>query len=448
MATALTFDPARAAVHNALEQNEQRIAESDARIAQLTERVTRIKRAKVDGIVDTRRLKAVALASGDNHPAQVVLQTETGQGTLRMTVGEVAHRQIGQRLEIHAKYYDRMQQHAPELLADNINWWLAHEPEQRMLRMLRADGLDDVQSANVVATGSQVFLRGVMGKGYRTIDDADLLASVTPALVNQRAALVDFSIDERRMHAKFLTQFFTMDELRALYAKSSGLTVEQVRSHFRVGGKDISWVDEPMGYGVTIRHSEVGFASLSVSFVERIAKCLNDYVAENALAIVHRGGKNGGEQDGDVRMLSDATQLIENAALLSRVTDTIGQGFDPKALLGRAQKIAQAKVAPVDRPDDIPLMEFVGNIGAGLGFTDTQTDTLREETVKAITEEGGETHFAYVQGITAAARRMTDYDARLDAERSGFLFLNDDADALVMKLGQQGAAKQRKAREN
>jgi hypothetical protein len=125
MATALTFDPARAAVHNALEQNEQRIAESDARIAQLTERVTRIKRAKVDGIVDTRRLKAVALASGDNHPAQVVLQTETGQGTLRMTVGEVAHRQIGQRLEIHAKYYDRMQQHAPELLADNINWWLA-----------------------------------------------------------------------------------------------------------------------------------------------------------------------------------------------------------------------------------------------------------------------------------------------------------------------------------
>jgi hypothetical protein len=40
----------------------------------LTARVQSIKAAKVDAVADTRALRAVAIASGDNYPAQVVLK--------------------------------------------------------------------------------------------------------------------------------------------------------------------------------------------------------------------------------------------------------------------------------------------------------------------------------------------------------------------------------------
>jgi hypothetical protein len=435
-----------------MDATEQRAHESDARIDLLKLRVGNIKKAKVDAVADTRALVARAIAA-DNVKPQVVLEAPVGAGQLRMQIGAVAHDHLAWRLGIDKKYYQRMNEQAPELLAENLNWWLQHTPDERLLRMLRPAALTDDEQKEMAALGARVRLRGMMGKGYRTIDDADLLDAILPSLENNNAKLVDFSIDDRRMHAKFMTEFFTMDQLRALYAKATGLTVEQVRGHFKLNGKDVSWVDEPMGYGVTIRHSEVGFASLSVAFVERVAKCLNDYVSENGIAIRHTGGKDrnkalGVESDsetGDVRNTSDATQMLDNAALLSRVQDRIEREFDPKGVLERAQKLVASKVTNVERPKDVPLFEFVGGVGLSLGLGEGEIELLKEETVKSIAVEGAETHFAHVQGITALARQMTNYDRRLEVERSGFALLNDDASALV-KLARDGAATTKRTR--
>ena len=45
-----------------------------------------------------------------------------------------AHRQIGSHTKIPARYYDRMLESAPGLLADNVNHWLHSSPEKRLMR--------------------------------------------------------------------------------------------------------------------------------------------------------------------------------------------------------------------------------------------------------------------------------------------------------------------------
>lgn len=424
------------------EEGEELQAAHAANLAALTARVATIKAAKVDAVANTRALRAIALAAGDNHPAQVAFEG----GGLRMQIGDVAHAQLAERFKIRREYYDRMA--APEnapLLAANLNWWMQHEPEDRLLRMLKPDAFAPEERAVLASAGCAVRLRGVLGKGYRTIDDADLVAAIVPTLVERGALLQEFSIDERRMHAAFYTQYRDINDVVREHAERNGLTFEQLvaqHGHARVNGRDIAMVNETIAHGVTIRHSEVGFASIGAAFVHKVLKCLNRMVADNSIAIRHVGGKNGGG-DEDVRFLSDATQLMENAALLGRVQDTIAKELEPANAGDRAVKLLIGKVERVRRPTDTPLFEFVGNVGLNLGLTSDQTDALKEETTKAIMEEGAETRFAFVQGITAVARQMTDYDRRLEVERVGFQLLHDDAGALL-KLGRDAERNARK----
>lgn len=417
---------------------EEMQAVHDENVRALTARVTAIKESKVDAVADTRALTADVIEAGDNHPAQVLLSLPNG---MRAQIGEVAHQQFSQRLNITKTYYDRMVTEAPALLAQNLNYWFRNTPEDRLLRFLRPAAYSPEDQRVMASTGATLRLRGVLGKGYRTIDDADLVAAILPTLIERGATLQEFSIDERRLHAAFYTPARDIAAIREAHAAKLGITVAQLDESFapvRNGRLSDAFstqgmrVGEMIASGVTIRHSEVGFASLGASFVQKVLKCLNRMVEENAIAIRHVGGKNGAA-DEDVRFISDATQVLDNAALLSRVQDTISAQFSDEKVVERASRVLWAKATIVNRPE-APLFEFVGNIGTNLGFNEAQIDDLKAETQKSVIEEGGEVKFAFVQGITAVARKMTDYDRRLEVERAGFQLLNDDAGALV-KLG-------------
>ena len=68
---------------------------------------------------------------------EVLEMTDTGEMTLdgdksqEFAVSDVAHTQIAARLDIPAKYYQRMRSSAPELLAANVNGWFQQKPERR-----------------------------------------------------------------------------------------------------------------------------------------------------------------------------------------------------------------------------------------------------------------------------------------------------------------------------
>ncbi len=404
----------------------------------LTTRVRAIKAAKADAIADTRALRAVAIPAGDNHPAQVLIHG----GGHTMSIADVAHDQIAERIKIDRRYYNRMRTEAAPLLADNINWWFANAPEERLLRMLRPAAYTEKEQAEMASAGAQLRLRGMLGKGYRTIDDADLVEAVLPTLIERGATLQEFSIDERRMHAAFYTVAQDIATIRQNYATQQGVTIAELDASMNITeGRMLNErfltasmkVGEVIASGVVIRHSEIGFASIGASFVQKILKCRNRMIEESSISIVHRGGKNGSADD-DVRFISEGTQLLENAALMARVQDSIAAQFEPAKIASRATAVLVAKSEIVRRPVDQPLFEFVGNMGANLGLTATETESLKAETMMSVGEEGGECKFAFVQGITAVAREMTDYDRRLEFERTGFSLLNDDA-AKILELG-------------
>ncbi|MGB3547471.1 MAG: hypothetical protein WBA17_10880, partial [Saprospiraceae bacterium] len=99
-----------------------------------------------------------------------------------------AHRQIGDRIGIPAKYYERMRTDAPELLRDNVNHWFQSQPEQRMIRTLGSDA------------------RAFLSRRYRRLDNFDLADAVLPTLLQMDGAqVVSCELTETRMYLKVVT---------------------------------------------------------------------------------------------------------------------------------------------------------------------------------------------------------------------------------------------------
>jgi hypothetical protein len=217
-------------VRDSLEQaNEELAAKSTENIRQLVNRVNAIRDAKKDAVLDTRALVATPIPATDNAPATVIFELGS---QYKLTIGDVAHEQLSSRLKIDKPYYDRMIANAPDLLAVNLNHWLHNVPDVRLARMLEAGpALDEASNAEIARHGAQFKLRALLGKGYRTIDDAELVAEVVPVMVDRGAMLSDFSIDDRRMHAKFHTPARSVQAIREEYARKYNLSVTQVRAH-------------------------------------------------------------------------------------------------------------------------------------------------------------------------------------------------------------------------
>ena len=101
---------------------------------------------------------------------EVLEMTDRGEITLEgdtrqeFAVTDHAHTQIAARLDIPAKYYSRMRDQAPELLAANVNEWFHQKPERRMVRTL--DG----------------SIRAFLSDRYRRLDNYDLASAVLPVL--------------------------------------------------------------------------------------------------------------------------------------------------------------------------------------------------------------------------------------------------------------------------
>ena len=99
-------------------------------IFDLAEELERQRKNRKDFVADTRKL-AVKTEQG-----QSLLQVVLPEGAEEFLVSELMHRQLGERLQIPQKYYQKMRGEDPELLDYNINRWFAQQPASRMVRTL------------------------------------------------------------------------------------------------------------------------------------------------------------------------------------------------------------------------------------------------------------------------------------------------------------------------
>lgn len=152
-------------------------------IQNLYEELERQREARQDLIADTRSLKV------NSTNGVTMISVATGDDVLAYRLGEIAHRQLAERLGIPYKYYERMRAEYPVLLDENVNGWLTKNPEKRMLRTL--DGR----------------LRAFLSDRYRRLDNLELVDHVLPVISQMKGCeVVSADITETHLYLKVINK--------------------------------------------------------------------------------------------------------------------------------------------------------------------------------------------------------------------------------------------------
>ena len=204
-------------------------------------------------------------------------------------IADHAHRQVGERIGIPAKYYDRMLHDAPELLMVNVNYWFSYKPEQGMVRTL--DGK----------------VRAFLSDRYRPLDNYDLAEVVLPTLNDAGADVESCEVTETKMYIKGVVP-------------SRTITVPPPSNGHGYGpgySRDVA-----IAPGIVVSNSEVGSGALAIQPAVHFLACTNMAVwARHALRKYHVGRPLADSEDDVWRFLSDKTRELTDAALWAQVRD-------------------------------------------------------------------------------------------------------------------------------
>ena len=133
---------------------------------ELGKELQRQRAARKDFITDTRQIQFHT--DYDGHSQLIIPNVNVAVNGISTNstyeISELAHRQIATRMGIHLKYYQKMQNLAPDLLDRNVSNWFWQTPEKRMLRTL--DGR----------------LRAFLSDRYRRLDNLELCLAVLPVI--------------------------------------------------------------------------------------------------------------------------------------------------------------------------------------------------------------------------------------------------------------------------
>jgi hypothetical protein len=110
------------------------------------------------------------------------------QGKKSVLITKPCHDQIAEKLEIPLKYYRKMEEEAPELLAQNVNIWLNRNGKDIFLR-----GLGD-------------YARAFLSGRYRVIDHLDVLYCALNELQAHEAEIEDCFLSETEMNIKIKSE--------------------------------------------------------------------------------------------------------------------------------------------------------------------------------------------------------------------------------------------------
>ena len=160
-------------------------------IQELAKELDRQNKSKEDYLVDTTKVR---MESYNGTPLLHVLDNHDEDIVEPLDIRQTAHEQIGAYLSIPRKYYDRMRNEDPELLAYNVNRWFGRNPEQRMIRTL--DG----------------HARAFLSNRYRRIDNFDIAQITLPIIADMPDATIEScEVTENAMFIKAVNPRLTTE---------------------------------------------------------------------------------------------------------------------------------------------------------------------------------------------------------------------------------------------
>lgn len=330
-------------------------------LVELATELQRQAEAKKDYLADTRALR---LEPTPGAIAPVTLQGVNGGMNLRPT----AHGQLAATLGIPKPYYDRMLTDAPDLLANNVNRWLAAQPARKLVRTL--DG----------------SVRAILSDSYRPLDNFDLAEAVLPKLADLHARVLSCEVTESRFYLKAVT--------------------ERVAGEVKAG--------DVIQAGLVISNSEVGHGSLRVEALDYRLVCTNGMIREAAIRKAHLGRNGGRQMDAieDAReFFRDETRAADDRAFFLKVGDAVGAMFEPARFNARIEQYRAASERVIEA-DPVQVVEATAR-------RLTLTEGEKSGVLRHLIRGGDLSAWGLANAVTRTAEDATDYDRATELEAAG-----------------------------
>lgn len=309
---------------------------------------------------------------------QPTTTSKNHQPELQFTVGdkfegkltELMHDQLGIYTGIPSKYYDRMRETAPVLLATNVNLWLNRSKETRLVRTL--DGK----------------ARSFLSNRYRPLDNFDVANATLPILIAESEKLggvniCSANVTETRLYIKVISK-------RLTYEVKKGDVVE---------------------VGVVISNSEVGLASVKVEPFLRRCICDNGAIIEDWATRKFHVGKHNQELEAAYEVFQDETLKQSDLAFMLKLGDVVRASFDDEQF----QRLKGMTIDAATRKIQLPINELVAEVTARYHLSDRYQDSF----LKKLIEGGDVTQWGMANAITAAANDVEDYEEATRLEKLG-----------------------------
>lgn len=326
-------------------------------LVELAQELERQSNSKKDFVASTE-----IIAMTDD--SQLTIEANSND-TLDFSLTEVAHTQIAQRLNIPLKYYKRMRELAPELLAENVNTWFQTQPERRMIRTLDGNA------------------RAFLSDRYRRIDNFELAHVILPVLsdLGEGVKIVSSELTDKRMYIKAINQSLQLEV-------KPGDVVQA---------------------GVCISNSEIGLGSLSVEPLIYRLVCTNGMIAKDFSTKRYHVGRAA---DNDAfELFSDETLKADDRALMLKVRDTVKAAVEKAKFTQIVEQLREAAQKPIEGNP----VETVEVLAQDFNYSKEESNGILTHLI-----QGGDlTAYGLSNAITRTSQDLEDYDRATDLERDG-----------------------------
>lgn len=269
-----------------------------------------------------------------------------------------AHKQLANKLDIPAGYYNRMLEQDKPLLSGNVNRWIG-------------------ESNSFLVRTECGTARAVLSSKYKIVQNRLILLTVLDTLSN--------------MQRPFITRSMTESDT-TFYAKFVG------EETYDMGKGDLH------RGGIVIRNSEIGASRLQVDFFICRLSCGNDAIfGGEGISKIHIGRKL------DAGLIDFASDTIEadNTAMIKALRDIVHTVFDPVGIQSIYNRVKLAKENVVQE-----TAQVIRQIQAQNKLSDQLTDRL-------LVSLQGNTQFDIVQTLTLNAQYIKNEDDRIWMEELG-----------------------------
>lgn len=332
----------------------------------LAEELERQKESRMDIIIHSSEI--FAQPTIDDVVLNFQVPTKTIPETEAMPLTDWAHTQVSAKLDIPLKYYRRMRDQAPALLARNINEWLPRGKEL----------ISNPNDKRLLLRTQDNKVRAVLSDRYRILDNHDLLLRSLEQFREAGAELHRADLTQNHMYIKAILPY----------------AVEEIRK------------GDTVVPGVIIQNSEVGAGAFKVMPFLLRQVCENGMIGESAITKIHLGRQH----DVGVIQFSKETQIAENATLWLQVRDIIHGTFDPVVFKKWVREISAGTEVEIESP-----VYAVDNVIETFGIN----ESLKNDLLNHFSREGDMTQWGLANAVTRTARDLDDPEKVIEMEMIG-----------------------------